>query len=243
MKYLVYCIALCYALAGRAQTPTMRFVEVEGEATLEYVPTHIKYRVTINSVDVIGNQSEDLYAPENAHLLQKQLEEITEERYLKVWAILKAEGVPESAIQRWQSPDFSIVSSGNTALPRILLLHFDNFDRFKKVVSKLQASETCEGTLESFAPADSSALEAQVMRLAVEKARWRATILAEACGASVGIPIEITDCSDPSISSDLLTNWYPYLSNPAETPRRFYTIGASQRFEKSKKVRIKYELR
>ncbi len=84
-----------------------KYIEVTGSGEVEYIPNHIKYSITVS------DETNDIYTGDlddrsewKIKEFQELLKKRNEQRYLKIWEILKAEGIEEQALVKDEKYDF-----------------------------------------------------------------------------------------------------------------------------------------
>ena len=183
--------------AANSQNTTAPFIEVTGSGEVEYIPDLIKYSITVS------DESNDTYMGDlddrsewKMREFQELLKKRNEQRYLKIWEILKAEGIDEKAVVKDEKYDF--MAKNETEFEhKIFIVRFDNFVKFKQTVAKLKAANVCSGQIIGVQSSKIKDLEDTAQLLSIANAKQKAEKLAAAVNSKLGKVLQIKDARQP----------------------------------------------
>ena len=181
-------------------TDNQKFIEVTGKAELEFIADQFKYSITIlNDYDegIIANNTKKLKE------YQERINKEAEQKYSKIWEILKSEGIDESLIVTDEKYNF--ISKKSTDLSnKTFVIKIVGFEKFQQIVAKLKKSNLCNGQIIEAKSLNIAELEDKTKILAIEDAKKQAEKLALAVNSKLGKILQVKEPKQPF--EDLLGN-------------------------------------
>lgn len=190
----LFVIIISTANSQNAPTPdNLKYIEVTGSGEVEYIPDQIKYSITVS------DEANDVYSGDlddrsewKIREFQELLKKRNEQRYLKIWEILKSEGINEQAVVKDEKYDF--VTKNETEFDhKIFTVSFDNFVKFKQTVAKLKAANICSGQIIDAQSLKIKDLEDTAQMLSIAHAKQKAEKLAAAVNSKLGKVLQIKE--------------------------------------------------
>ncbi len=191
-------LAFLTAKTQNAPVPdSQKFIEVTGNGEVEYIPDHIKYSITVS------DEANDTYSGDlddrsewKIREFQALMKKRNEQRYLKIWEILKAQGIDENAIVKDEKYDF-ITKNETEFEHKIFIVGFDNFAKFKQIVASLKAANICSGQIIDVQSIKIKELEDKAQWLSIANAKQKAEKIAAAVNSKLGKVLQIKDAKQP----------------------------------------------